>query len=195
MKLATIEEAQAALVEFDRKHWRHQLGEATIQHAILHLYADLTDTSWSEAKDRPIAIADAGWLADHVETKRGVLIEHALRLANAVGRNLAGRLYGGKGGELFWLKQQRTLVERDPVSRSFPALIFGLRMAMIFCVEAEHGKYQPLPSVVVAAQTLMEFAARSIPAGGAGDMAELLQPFADRLAELEQRSFSQPAPF
>lgn len=192
MKIATIQEAQAALAEFDRQHWRHEPGAAT---TILQLYVGLTDTSWSEAKGRPVAIADAGWLADHLETKRGILIEHALRLANVVGVSLAGWLHGGgPEGELFWLKQQRAWAERDPVSCSFPALIFGLRMATIFCEEVEHGKYQPLPSVMVAAQTLMEFAARSRPHSTTEDMAEFLQPFAVRLDELEQRSSGQPVP-
>lgn len=192
MRMATIQEAQTALAEFDRKHWPHAPGAATVQHTFFHLYVSPTDVSWSATL---ADIDDAGWLADHIVAKRGVLIEHALRLANVVGLNLAGWLCGGGlDRELYWLKRQRALALRDPTSCSFPALIFGLGPLARVCEETGHGQYARMPSVMAIAQALMECAARSSPPNVRASTVEFLKPFAVWLAQLEQRFSSQPVP-
>lgn len=182
----SIGACQGALKVFDRSHWVHGEGASTIRHTFLHLIkAASRGLKIAPGTAHPEVVPE--WASAFSSAMPGTLIEHALRLANAVSCDLA--IFLTRGADLGpgvsnlreWL-YECWKIPRWPPRRS-PEMLFldfqkGLGGIAALAEEIDHGK---LPGRVEAqcvaldtAGHLMKFAVIFGALGLRDDIEEML---------------------
>ena len=86
--METLWGAQKALAAFDRAHWKHEGGAATIRHTYAHLRLSLMEL----LSEQELGGTKELWQLQLTEYGPALFVEHAIRLANTLGEDLTDLL-------------------------------------------------------------------------------------------------------
>lgn len=151
----SIKEAQKALEEYDRMHWSHKAGVETLEHTFFHLVVSVCSA---------LKRHKAAWADRFREEMPGLLIEHALRLANDANNDLGKNIMRYASVYYIvdvdhWIQEGWDSFSTKSVDSHLRDLMVSLGPLVEVCEEAGHGKPVDYLKVMQTARRLMYFAA------------------------------------
>lgn len=189
--MESFREAQQALAEFDKAHWQHPPGAPTIHHTFLHLIRAIAENmpyKWHDKEQRYGLGIGWGWKYEQVMP--GILIEHALRIANACHEDV-----------LEWTRRMQADNDEDCIRKLlaerkhrdfidlFLDLVHDLRGLAKVCERVDHGEDLDRDMSMSGAINLLFYAIVLVEELTATKkhVADFLAPFERRLENLRQR--------